>query len=195
MGMRVLLLALWLALPARAEAPLSASDPWTLVEGATRAGLSWPPPDVTVAIDKSSRALTIQSGGVALKRYRVGLGDPVGDKVRQGDRKTPEGALRIVTKNRQSQFHRFLGLNYPTADDADRGLRDGLITASQAQSIRTADKAGRTPLWETKLGGAVGIHGGGGEVDWTLGCIAVTDAEIEEIWEVVSVGTPVVISD
>jgi hypothetical protein len=134
--------------------------------------------------------LTYIAGGSTLKRYRVGLGDPEGAKQRQGDRRTPEGKLRIVTRNATSNFHRFLGISYPTAADADRGLRQGLVTRAQADAIRAAEAAGRVPPWTTALGGTVGIHGGGGEVDWTLGCVAVTDAEIDELFEVVRVGTP-----
>lgn len=181
---------------ARAEEPavqptlLANSDPWTLREGATRAGVAWPPPGLALQVVKSTRTLSALSGGTTLKRYRVGLGDPDGAKQRQGDRRTPEGKLRIVTRNTRSNFHRFLGISYPTAADADRGLRAGLITRSQADAIRAAEAAGRAPPWDTPLGGTVGIHGGGGEVDWTLGCIAVTDAEIDELFEVVHVGTP-----
>lgn len=172
-----------------APALLSASDPWTLREGASRAGLSWPPPALSLELVKSTRTLRALSGGSTLKRYRVGLGDPEGAKQRQGDRRTPEGRLRIVTHNATSNFHRFLGISYPTAEDAERGLREGLITRAQAEAIRAAQAAGRAPPWNTALGGTVGIHGGGGEVDWTLGCVAVTDAEIDELFEVVRVGT------
>lgn len=174
--------------------PINASDPWALRDAVAKAGLPWPPPDVRLTLEKPTRALTIWSGSVALKRYRVGLGEPEGDKVRQGDLRTPEGPLRIVTRNRNSQFHRFLGINYPTAEDADRGLAEGLITAGQAAGIRAAERAGRAPNWSTALGGAVGIHGGGGSIDWTLGCIAVENAEIDELWEVVPVGTPLEVS-
>lgn len=169
---------------------LAASDPWTLHEGATRAGLAWPPPGLALQVVKSTRTLSALSNGATLKRYRVGLGDPEGAKQRQGDRRTPEGKLRIVTRNATSNFHRFLGISYPTASDAERGLRDGLISRTQADAIRAASSAGRVPPWNTALGGTVGIHGGGGEVDWTLGCVAVTDDEIDELFEVVRVGTP-----
>jgi len=169
---------------------LAASDPWTLREGAARAGLTWPPPGLALQVVKSTRTLSALSGGATLKRYRVGLGDPEGAKQRQGDRRTPEGRLRIVTRNATSNFHKFLGISYPTAADADRGQREGLISRAQADAIRAAEAAGRVPPWTTALGGTVGIHGGGGEADWTLGCVAVTDAEIDELFEVVRVGTP-----
>ena len=181
---------------AEADVPqvLAASDPWTLREGAAKAGVGWPPPGLRLAVHKSSRTLEALSGETVLKRYRVGLGVPEGDKERQGDGRTPEGELTIVTHNAKSQFHRFLGLSYPSADDADRGLAQGLISASEAAAIRAADKADRLPPWNTALGGTVGIHGGGGWSDWTLGCVAVTDEEIEELFEVVHVGARVSIT-
>lgn len=175
------------------EAPLVASDPGTLRERATTLGLAWPLAGLRLEVDKSRRLLAVYAGEVLVKRYRVGLGDPEGDKERQGDRRTPEGSMTIVTRNAASQFHKFLGVSYPTAEDATRGLRDGLITRAQAEAIRAAEAAGRRPPWETRLGGTVGIHGGGGSVDWTLGCIAVTDEEIDELWEVVRLGTPLLV--
>lgn len=182
------------AAPPPEPAPILASDPHTLREGAAAAGLPWPPPDLRLTLEKGARALTALSGDQALKRYRVGLGDPEGDKERQGDRRTPEGELRIVTRNTKSQFHKFLGISYPNAEDARRGVKAGLISESTATSILAADAARRVPPWNTALGGAVGIHGGGGQVDWTLGCVAVTDDEIDELFEVVKIGTRLSVS-
>ena len=177
-------------------AALAFADPApTLRDAAADAGLAWPPPAVRLEIDKSDRTLTVLSGDVALKTYTVGLGNPDGDKVRQGDKRTPEGRLRVVTRNPKSNFHLFLGLSYPTAEDAARGLQAGLITEAQAAAIREAEAAGRRPPWDTPLGGAVGIHGGGGGADWTWGCVAVEDAEIDEIWEVARIGTVVDVRD
>lgn len=163
----------------------------SLQEATTLAGLAWPPPHVRIEIDKSERSLLLFSGEAPLKRYRVGLGEPAGDKVQQGDRRTPNGRFQVVTRNAQSQFHLFLGLSYPDAEDARRGLASGLISEREARAIEDADRAGRQPSWNTRLGGAIGIHGGGGESDWTLGCIAVSNAEIEEIWAVTRMGTVV----
>lgn len=169
------------------------SDPTPLQVSAAQAGVDWPMPDVWVHVDKSDRQLVLYSGTTAVKRYRTGLGDPVGDKSREGDRKTPEGTFRVVTRNPASRFHLFLGLSYPSTEDANRGREAGLVSASQAARIREADDAGRQPPWNTPLGGAIGIHGEGGSSDWTLGCIAVENDEIEELWSVVPMGTRVVI--
>jgi murein L,D-transpeptidase YafK len=182
--MLTLLLAAALAAP---------SDPVDLQAAAKAAGVAWPLKDVWVHIDKSEHQLTLHSGDVAVKRYRAGFGDPTGDKVKQGDRKTPEGTFRVVTRNSQSMFHLFLGLSYPMAEDADRGLEAGLINAREAKAIREAEAAKRQPPWNTALGGAIGIHGEGGSNDWTLGCVAVENDEIEELWGVVKMGTRVVV--
>jgi murein L,D-transpeptidase YafK len=169
------------------------SDAAALQEAAVSAGVGWPLVDVWVHIDKSEHQLVLYSGNKPVKRYRAGFGDPVGDKVQQGDRKTPEGTFRVVTRNPKSRFHLFLGLSYPSAEDAARGLEAGLVTSSQAARIREADKAKRQPPWNTTLGGAIGIHGEGGSSDWTLGCVAVDNDEIEELWGVVPMGTKVVV--
>lgn len=150
---------------------------------------------VSIIIDKSDRSLELRRGAEVLARYPVALGDPLGDKVREGDRKTPEGRFVVVTRNDRSQFHRFLGLSYPNAEDAARGLRDGLIGASEARRIEEAIAAGRQPSWSTALGGAVGIHGGGTGSDWTLGCIALDNVHIDALWPLVPIGTVVLIQE
>ncbi len=164
-------------------------------DGADAAALVWPPPDVWLLVDKSDRRLVVYSGATAFAEVVVGLGDPVGDKVRQGDRKTPTGTFRVVTRNDRSSFHLFLGLSYPDADDAARGLADGLVSTGQAEAIREADTAGRVPPWNTALGGAIGLHGGGGGADWTLGCVAMDDASSEALWGIAPMGTRVVIRE
>ena len=183
--------------PAPATDPvLAASDPWSLQQAAQTHGLPWPPPQVRITVDKSARELDLFSGDTRLERYRVGLGGaPSGDKVQRGDQRTPDGDLTVVSRNPNSHYHLFLGLSYPDPADADRGLRAGLVTEAQADAIRTADAAGTRPPWSTRLGGAIGIHGRGGSADWTLGCIAVDDAEIEEIWALAPLGTPVQVSE
>lgn len=132
-----------------------------------------------VLVEKSERRLTLLENGRALKTYRVALGsEPIGDKVRQGDGRTPEGIYRIDRRNAASQYHRSLHVSYP--DDAHR---------ARARRLHVSP------------GGDIFIHGlpnGYGWLgarhrvrDWTAGCIAVTDEEIEEIWRLVADGTPV----
>jgi murein L,D-transpeptidase YafK len=132
-----------------------------------------------VVIEKGSRTLTLLSGNTVVRTYHVALGgQPVGPKTREGDHRTPEGKYVIDSRLEQSAFHRALHISYPSAGD-----------------IFAAHRAGVAP------GGAIMIHGirnGLGWlgrahrlVDWTSGCIAVTDSEIEEIWRVVPNGTAV----
>jgi murein L,D-transpeptidase YafK len=132
-----------------------------------------------ILILKSEHKLTLYRDDKPLKTYLVALGgSPVGDKHCQGDQRTPEGTYRIELKNKASRFHRSLRVSYPDATDrAD------------------ARKRGCSP------GGDIMIHGLGKEFaflgklhrtsDWTLGCVAVTNEEIEEIWATVDVGTVV----
>lgn len=159
--------------------------------------LVWPLQRVSILVDKSDRQLTLYSGDTIVRTYAVELSRASeGDKVRQGDMKTPVGTFRVVTRNPNSHFTLFLGLSYPTTEDAERGLKAGWITEAQAKAIREADTAGRVPPWDTQLGGAIGVHGmGGSGAEWTLGCVAVTDDVIRELWEVVPYGTKVTIRE
>ncbi|MBI2932221.1 MAG: L,D-transpeptidase family protein [Planctomycetes bacterium] len=136
----------------------------------------------------------LYDGGTLVRRYPVGLGpSPEGDKTREGDGTTPIGTYVVCTRNERSRFHLFLGLSYPGPKDADRGLREGRIARRQHEAIGTAFVQGRQPPWDTPLGGAIGIHGGGAGRDWTLGCIALANEDVEELWAVAALGTPVVI--
>jgi murein L,D-transpeptidase YafK len=134
-----------------------------------------------VLIEKKARRLTLLSKGEVIKTYKIALGgDPVGPKVRQGDNKTPEGVYIIDSRNSNSEYHLSLHISYPNEIDKKR-----------------AKELGVSP------GGNIMIHGiknGLGwvgashvAVDWTEGCIAVTDEEMEEIYRLVPNGTTVVI--
>lgn len=99
-----------------------------------------------MVVKKRARKLLLYSGNVLVRTYRVGLGlSPIGDKVRAGDRRTPEGDFYIFTKNSKSAFYLSLGLSYPNAGHAKRGLRDGLITRAQYDQIiaRSRQSGGR----------------------------------------------------
>ena len=134
-----------------------------------------------VLIEKKERRLTLLSKGEVIKTYRVALGaNPVGPKERQGDNKTPEGVYIIDSRNGNSGYHLALHISYPNKRD-----------------IRRAKELGVSP------GGDIMIHGlkngfslvgaSHAEVDWTNGCIAVTNQEMEEIYKFVPIGTTVVI--
>jgi murein L,D-transpeptidase YafK len=145
-------------------------------------GSEKPAPDLKadrILVLKSKRELQLLHNGTVIKSYRVSLGGtPVGRKERQGDHKTPEGTYTIVGRNPKSQYHRSLRVSYPNEEDRARAARRGVSP-----------------------GGDIMIHGlpngygwvGRGHLakDWTDGCIAVTDQEIEEIWTLVADGTAV----
>lgn len=140
------------------------------------------PPNITadrVLVEKAARRLTLLRSGTPLKIYRVALGRaPIGPKEREGDQRTPEGEYQIDFHKENSDFHRALHVSYPEQRDMER--------ASAA---------------EVSPGCDIMIHGirnGMGWIgafhrrtDWTAGCIAVTDFEIEEIWRAVPDGTPI----
>lgn len=130
-----------------------------------------------ILVEKSARRLTLIQDGQPVRTYRIALGfSPAGDKTRQGDGRTPEGRFVIDRRNDRSAYHLSLGLNYPQPDDITR-----------------AAAAGYDP------GGDIMIHGQPNALpdttvlagDWTAGCIALSNAEMREIWEVTPIGTPV----
>lgn len=173
-----------------------AQEPTSLRTQVEINNLSWPPPDLRIQIDKSDRQMKLFSKQTLLRTYPVALGfSPDGDKAVEGDGRTPLGVFRIVTRNPHSAYYRFMGISYPTSEDAARGLKDGLITPAQARAIREAEQDGRQPPWNTNLGGAVGLHGRGSKGDWTLGCIAVEDAHMRELWEIGRLGLEVTIQE
>ena len=132
-----------------------------------------------IIIKKSERKLSLLMGSHVLKTYKVALGsNPIGPKMKEGDGKTPEGLYIIDRHNLNSSFHLSLHISYPPASDRERALRSG-----------------------ARPGGDIMIHGiknGLGWIgslhrlaDWTQGCIAVTNKEIEEISASVPDGTPI----
>ena len=138
-----------------------------------------PPPKIDkILVLKKDHKLLLLSGDKEVRTYRVALGRSPGRKEYEGDNRTPEGFYKIVGSNAASSCHRSLRISYPNADDRAR-----------------AKKLGKSP------GGDIVIHGlpnGQGWIgkqhvlsDWTFGCIAVTDDEIEEIWDLVPNGTVV----
>src|SRR5215475_14745852 len=132
------------------------------------------------------------------KTYQISLGNnPTGSKRRQGDGATPEGDYYITHKNARSKFYLSLGVSYPNGADADKGLKEGLITKAEHQAIVGAIQAKTKPPQNTRLGGDIFIHGGGtGKLfglvrDWTLGCVALENEEIKELFNMIPVKTPV----
>jgi murein L,D-transpeptidase YafK len=141
-----------------------------------------PPPPLTgtvdrIVIEKAARRMQLLQDGTAVRTYQIALGfTPAGDKLRQGDGKTPEGTVTIDRRNSESAFHLSLGLDYPRPED-----------------WKAAAAGGYSP------GGDIFIHGQPNALpdglklkgDWTAGCIALTNAEIREVWAVTPIGTKV----
>ena len=156
--------------------------------------LKLPLQDPHIVILKSNRQLELYEAGSVVRSYRVGLGlNPVADKQREGDRATPEGEFYIFTKNPKSAYFLSLGISYPNIEDAERGLRDGLISRAAHDAIVRAIQKKKAPPQKTALGGEIYIHGQGAQNDWTWGCIALENEDIQELYSVVAVGTPVTI--
>jgi murein L,D-transpeptidase YafK len=132
-----------------------------------------------IVIVKSARTLTLMSGGQVLKSYKVALGgDPVGPKVKAGDKKTPEGEYVIDSKNAKSRFHLALHISYPNAADRERARKLGVNPGGEVEIHGL----------ESKYAWVGSLHR---QINWTAGCIAVTNPEIEEIYKLVPLGTPV----
>ena len=147
-----------------------------------------------IVIYKSARKLEFYSDKTLLRTYRIGLGfSPVADKAREGDGATPEGDFYVFVKNNKSAYYLSLGVSYPNVEDAHRGLRDGLITKAQHDAIVEAHRKKTAPPQYTRLGGLIYIHGNGAKSDWTWGCVALENGNMKELFDAVSVGTPVTI--
>jgi murein L,D-transpeptidase YafK len=123
--------------------------------------------------------MELMHAGQVLKTYKIALGsEPIGPKTRQGDHRTPEGDYVIDRRNVQSQFHRSLHISYPNAADRDHARKLGVSPGGD--------------IFIHGLPNGYGFIGGAHRArDWTDGCVAVTDQEIEEIWKLVDNGTPV----
>jgi len=193
----VLLIFSRLASPANAPLLAQPTDSTPDSRGGSqtdRPRLKLPLTSPRIVVKKTARRLLLYSGNELVRTYRVGLGlSPVGDKVREGDRRTPEGDFYIFTKNSKSAFYLSLGLSYPNAAHAKRGLRDGLITKAQYDEIMRALQAKRRLPQNTALGGDIYIHGNGARSDWTWGCVALENEDIRELFDVVKVGMTVTI--
>jgi murein L,D-transpeptidase YafK len=153
----------------------------TLVWTATAEAGRLPSPVTSIVVEKHKRLMTVYDGRKAMKTYRIALGaNPKGHKQHEGDSRTPEGRYVIDDKNPRSSFHLSLKISYPSRQDT-----------------RAARRKGLSP------GGAIMIHGTppglatlnatGFYSDWTAGCIAVSNTEIEELFAAVRIGTPVII--
>ncbi len=162
--------------------------------------------NVELLISRSSHTLLVKQGNVTLQSFKVAFGSGGKKaKLREGDRTTPKGTYLISNVRTSDRFHLFMQLNYPNMNDAKRALKTKLISRKQYRDILDAQIAGRMPPQNTGLGGAIGIHGIGVETqekieihqfaDWTQGCIAMRNDEVEALSGYISYGTKVTITD
>ncbi len=155
----------------------------------------------SITVYKERRELWLFRGDTLTKIYPVFLGSKPGDKQKRGDNRTPEGDYRVVEKKKSDKFHRFLGIDYPNLKDANRAYGEGRLTADQWVEILHANTKGLKPPWNTPLGGFLGIHGIGedesfklrliGNWDWTNGCVALRNRDVEELFRRIPLGTVV----
>jgi murein L,D-transpeptidase YafK len=151
-----------------------------------------------INIAKRSRQLSLLSGPELVRTYPIALGrNSEADKFVEGDEATPLGEFYICAKNPRSRYFLSLCISYPNAEDAERGLAAGLISVGEHAQILDAVNARRMPPQKTRLGGEIYIHGhgdgDGGEHLGTRGCIALNDADMQDLYDRVSIGTPVII--
>lgn len=143
-----------------------------------------------VVVDKPTRELALYRRGKLVKRYPVVLGRTPGRKVFEGDRRTPSGLYHVLAKRPHPKYDRFLDLDYPNDGDMaqyDAALRYGVVPAVLGHRRGT--------------GGLIGIHGSDKPdfnrlgIDWTFGCISLANRDVEELYDEVTTGTPVLIRD
>ncbi|MBX7149762.1 L,D-transpeptidase family protein [bacterium] len=132
-----------------------------------------------ILIEKSKRKLSVLNGSHVLKTYKVSLGgSPVGDKVQQGDNKTPEGIYKIELKNSHSNYYKAFRISYPDKKDIEEAAAKGVKPGGDIMIHGLPNGLGWVKKWQ-------------GLYDWTRGCIALSNEEIDEIWDMVDVGTTV----
>ncbi len=147
-----------------------------------------------IFVYKEKRRLYIVQGDVLVRDYPVGLGvNPKGDKERKGDGRTPEGDFVVAGKNPSSQFDKTLELSYPGGRRVERGYPsdpNGLMHLRD--SLLSVDKR-VIPSQNTNPSDEICIHGGGAVADWTEGCIALFNSDMNELFTISDVGTPVTV--
>lgn len=200
-------LALALGWPAVASAtttsPVSDYQPIDLVETLlSRAAVPRHSNELWLLIDDKASTLSVFHGDAVLDHIgpiSLGRAGAKTQRVR-GDNVTPLGEFRINRFNYESQWHIFIGIDYPTPPHARMALEKGIYSQADYEAYFDYYRRHGYPPQTTVLGGAIGIHGiGGGDPDihgrfhWTQGCVAVTNEEIERVASLVSVGTRVVI--
>lgn len=162
--------------------------------------------EIELIVIRSEQKLVVVKNDVVLSSFRVAFGSGGRKaKLQRGDRTTPKGIYRITRIRDSDRFHLFLQLDYPNVNDAITALASKLITKAEYNAIIDAHIAGKTPPQNTPLGGSIGIHGIGIETEdkieihqianWTQGCIALRNHEVEILKRYVKNGTKISIID
>lgn len=162
--------------------------------------------DYEIVIERSKNLLFVEKNGQAIKSFHVALGSGGRKgKQREGDKRTPMGTYHVMQIRDSDRFHFFIQLDYPSVRDAINALKDKRIKKTQYRKILDAHIYGEMPPQNTSLGGVIGIHGIGVETkekieihemaNWTKGCIALRNSEIEQLLRYVKKGTTVTITE
>lgn len=157
--------------------------------------------NVWIRVDKSDRVTYVYRGAELLREFPADVSVSPEDKVRRSDReeldhyRIPEGTFYVTRLNPESSYYRAFVLSYPGPVHALRGVQEGIITQAQYEAIARADREAIEPPMNTPLGGLIEIHGHGSgrQRAWTRGCVALRNVHMDELWDIVEVGTPVVI--
>ena len=157
--------------------------------------------NVWVRVDKSERTTYVYRGAELVRTLPADVSIDDEDKVRRSrlgeteHYRMPEGTFFVTRLNGESEYYRAFVLSYPGPAHALRGFESGLITRATYEAIVAADLAGEEPPMNTALGGLIEIHGQGSgrRQAWTRGCVALRNVHMDELWDVLEVGTPVVI--
>lgn len=158
--------------------------------------------NIWIRIDKSERTTYLYAGADLIRELPSDVSaNPEGDKTRRAGRtelseqRIPEGIFYVTRRFEDSEYYLAFVLSYPTPTHALRGLENGLISHGQYEAIVRAHREFREPPQGTQLGGLIEIHGHGTgrRRAWTRGCVALRNVHMDDLWEIVHVGTPVVI--
>jgi hypothetical protein len=150
--------------------------------------------DNYVVVHKSARNVALCNKGALVANFPSGLGThPVGDKEKEGDGKTPEGVFYVASQNPMSSYYKAFLFSYPDSADAVRGVDAGLISTTDQMAIDQAQMSCGVPPQDTGLGGLIEIHGDGSSTDWTVGCVALDNPNIDKLWAVLTLGDSIVV--
>lgn len=165
--------------PSLASSLMLAACSWLAATYASADGFSGLPMATHIVVEKSERRMTLYENERVLHTYRVALGvEPVGAKQVEGDQRTPEGRYRIVARNPRSDYFLSLQVSYPDTRDLERARRAGVKPGGAIMIHGLPNQLRQSPEYYSKT-------------DWTDGCIALSNADMMEVWMLVPENTPI----